>query len=77
MDGAVEALSKEFAGLRTGRASASLLDQITVDAYGSDDAAQPGGARVSVPEPRMITVQVWDRAWSGGGEGDPRRPAWA
>jgi ribosome recycling factor len=61
MDGAIEVLRKEFGGLRTGRASASLLEPITVAAYGG---ALPLNqvANVSVPEPRMITVQVWDRA---------------
>jgi ribosome recycling factor len=60
MDGALEVLRKEFGGLRTGRASASLLEPIVVPAYGS---AMPLNqlATVSVPEPRMITVQVWDR----------------
>lgn len=61
MDGAVEALRKEFAGLRTGRASASLLDPIMVQAYGSAMPLNQVGT-VSVPEPRMITVQVWDRS---------------
>jgi ribosome recycling factor len=60
MDGAVEALRKEFAGLRTGRASAHLLDQVMVSAYGSNMPINQVGT-VSVPEPRMITVQVWDR----------------
>jgi ribosome recycling factor len=61
MDGALEVLRKEFGGLRTGRASASLLEPITVSAYGG---AMPLNqlATVGVPEPRMITVQVWDRA---------------
>ena len=61
MDGAVEVLKKEFAGLRTGRASASLLEPLTVEAYG---AAMPINqvATISVPEPRMITVQVWDKS---------------
>jgi ribosome recycling factor len=60
MDGALEVLRKEFAGLRTGRASASLLDPVTVEVYGS---AMPLNqvASVSVPEPRLIVVQVWDR----------------
>ncbi len=64
MDGAQEALRREFAGLRTGRASASLLEPITVDAYGS---AMPLNqvATIGVPEPRMITVQVWDRGLAG------------
>ncbi|MDY0883032.1 ribosome recycling factor [Dongia soli] len=60
MDGAVEALRKEFAGLRTGRASTHLLDQVMVNAYGSNMPINQVGT-VSVPEPRMITVQVWDR----------------
>lgn len=60
MDGALEALNKEFAGLRTGRASAHLLDQVKVQAYGSTMPLNQVGT-VNVPEPRMITVQVWDR----------------
>jgi ribosome recycling factor len=61
MDGAVEVLRKEFAGLRTGRASASLLEPVSVAAYGGTMPITQL-ANVSVPEPRMITVQVWDRA---------------
>lgn len=61
MDGAVDVLSKEFAGLRTGRASASLLDPITVEVYGSRMPLNQIGT-VNVPEPRMIIVQVWDNA---------------
>ena len=61
MDKAVAALKDEFASLRTGRASASLLDQIQVDAYGSSVPINQVGA-VSVPEPRMISVNIWDRA---------------
>jgi ribosome recycling factor len=60
MDGALEALNKEFAGLRTGRASAHLLDQVKVQAYGNLMPLNQVGT-VNVPEPRMITVQVWDR----------------
>jgi ribosome recycling factor len=60
MDGAIEALRKEFAGLRTGRASASLLDPVMVDAYGSSMPLNQCGT-VSVPEPRMLMVQVWDK----------------
>ena len=59
MDAAVEVLQKEFAGLRTGRASASLLDPVVVDAYGSKMPLNQIGT-VTVPEPRMIVVQVWD-----------------
>jgi len=59
MGGALDALKREFVGLRTGRASTSLLENIQVDAYGS---AMPLNqvASVSVPEPRLLTVQVWD-----------------
>jgi ribosome recycling factor len=60
MDGAVEALRKEFSGLRTGRASVNLLDNISVDAYGSMMPLNQVGT-VNVPEPRLITVQVWDK----------------
>jgi len=60
MDGAFEALRKEFAGLRTGRASAGLLDPVMVDAYGNTMPLNQL-ATVSVPEPRLITVTVWDR----------------
>jgi ribosome recycling factor len=61
MDGAQQALRREFGGLRTGRASAGLLEPITVEAYGSTMPLNQV-ATVSVPEPRMITVQVWDRS---------------
>lgn len=60
MEGAIEVLRKEFAGLRTGRASASLLEPITVAAYGSEVPLNQVGT-VSVPEPRMLSVQVWDK----------------
>ncbi|MEZ5648303.1 MAG: ribosome recycling factor [Alphaproteobacteria bacterium] len=61
MDGAFDALRKEFSGLRTGRASAALLEPVMVEAYGSSvPIAQVG--TVSVPEPRMLSVQVWDRS---------------
>jgi ribosome recycling factor len=61
MDGAIEVLRKEFGGLRTGRASASLLEPITVLAYGNNVPLNQV-ASINVPEPRLITVQVWDRA---------------
>lgn len=61
MNGAVAVLKQEFGGLRTGRASAHLLDPIMVDAYGSKMQLNQL-ATVSVPEPRMITVQVWDKS---------------
>jgi ribosome recycling factor len=60
MNGAVEVLRKEFAGLRTGRASASLLEPISVPAYGSEMPLNQVST-VSVPEPRMLSVQVWDK----------------
>ena len=60
MDKAVAALKEEFGSLRTGRASAGLLDQVMVDAYGSTMPINQVGA-VSVPEPRSITVSVWDK----------------
>ncbi len=59
MDGAVSVLADEFAGLRTGRASPSLIDRIMVDAYGSEMQMDQVGT-ISVPEPRLLTVQVWD-----------------
>ncbi len=61
MKGAVGVLKKEFGGLRTGRASATLLDPITVNAYGSPMPLNQL-ATVSVPEPRMLSVQVWDKS---------------
>lgn len=67
MDGAVDSLKKEFSGLRTGRASAGLLDPIRVDAYGSPTPITQV-ATVTTPEPRMITVQVWDHSLSGAVE---------
>ncbi len=60
MDGALNALRNEFASLRTGRASASILDTIMVDCYGSQMPLNQCGT-VNVPEPRMITVTVWDK----------------
>lgn len=60
MDGALAALTREFAGLRTGRASTSLLEPLTVDAYGSVMPINQVGT-IGVPEPRMLTVQVWDK----------------
>lgn len=59
MDKAIDVLKREFMGLRTGRASVSLLDSIFVDSYGSKVPLNQV-SNISVPEPRMITVQVWD-----------------
>jgi ribosome recycling factor len=61
MHGALEALRHEFAGLRTGRASANLLEPVMVDAYGSQMPLPQVGS-ITVPEPRMLAIQVWDRA---------------
>lgn len=67
MDGALDTLKREFAGLRTGRASPALLEPVKVAAYGTEmPLAQVG--TVAVPEPRMLTVQVWDRAMVGAVE---------
>ncbi len=60
MDGAMNALKVEFGSLRTGRASASILEPITVDAYGQQTPVNQLGT-VNVPEPRMITINVWDK----------------
>lgn len=59
MKGTIENLQKEFGGLRTGRASVSLLDPVVVDVYGSKMPLNQVGS-VNAPEPRMLTVQVWD-----------------
>jgi len=61
MSGAVDALKSDLSGLRTGRASTSLLDPVTVTVYGSNMPLNQV-ATVTVPEPRMIAVQVWDKA---------------
>jgi ribosome recycling factor len=61
MDGALKTLSQEFSGLRTGRASAELLDPVQVEAYGSMMPLKQVGT-VTVPEPRMLAVQVWDKS---------------
>ncbi len=60
MDGAIDALKKELGGLRTGRASPSLLESVSVNAYGTNMPLNQLGT-VSAPEPRMLVVQVWDR----------------
>jgi ribosome recycling factor len=61
MDSAQEVLRKEFSGLRTGRASAALLDPVHVEAYGTSMPLKEVGT-VSVPEPRLLVVNIWDRA---------------
>ncbi|WP_170570168.1 ribosome recycling factor [Ruegeria atlantica] len=64
MEGAMANLRTEFASLRTGRASASMLEPIMVDAYGSLTPINQVGT-VNVPEPRMVTVNVWDKGLVG------------
>ncbi len=67
MDGAISSLKGDFSGLRTGRATASLVEPLEVDAYGSKmPMAQVG--TISVPEPRMITINVWDKGLVGAVE---------
>ncbi len=67
MDGALETLRRDFAGLRTGRASPGLLEPVRVEAYGSEVPITQVGS-IGVPEPRMLTVQVWDRSLVGAVE---------
>src|SRR6201981_1424739 len=61
MQGAVQSLKHELGGLRTGRASASLLDHVQAEAYGTHMPLNQL-ATISVPEPRLISVQVWDKS---------------
>lgn len=60
MKGAMEALRTEFASLRTGRASAAMVEPVMVDAYGSPTPINQVGT-INVPEPRMVTINVWDK----------------
>lgn len=64
MDGALTSLATEFSGLRTGRASVNLLDTVKVSAYGSEMPLNQVGS-VSVPEPRMLSVNIWDKQLVG------------
>ncbi len=64
MDGALANLRTEFASLRTGRASGSMLEPVMVDAYGSMTPINQVGT-VNVPEPRMVTINVWDKSLVG------------
>ena len=64
MDGAMASLRQEFASLRTGRASASMLEPVHVEAYGQQTPINQLGT-VNVPEPRMVTINVWDRSMVG------------
>lgn len=61
MDGALESLRRDFAGLRSGRANAALLEPVRVEAYGGEVPLSQV-ATIAVPEARMLSVQVWDRA---------------
>ncbi len=67
MDGAMETLRRDFGGLRTGRASPALIEPVKVEAYGTVVPITQVGT-IGVPEPRMITVQVWDRTLVGAVE---------
>ena len=67
MDGAMSALKTEFASLRTGRASASILEPLMVEAYGLRTPINQVGT-VNVPEPRMVTINVWDKSLVGSVE---------
>ncbi|PWE29188.1 ribosome recycling factor [Pararhodobacter marinus] len=64
MDGALASLRTEFASLRTGRASGSMLEPVQVEAYGQMTPINQLGT-VNVPEPRMVTINVWDKAMVG------------
>ncbi|MEE2859826.1 MAG: ribosome recycling factor [Pseudomonadota bacterium] len=64
MKGAMESLRSEFASLRTGRASASMIEPVQVEAYGQMTPVNQLGT-VNVPEPRMVTINVWDKAMVG------------
>ncbi|MEQ9260760.1 MAG: ribosome recycling factor [Roseovarius sp.] len=64
MDGAMNSLRTEFASLRTGRASASMLEPVQVEAYGQMTPINQVGT-VNVPEPRMVTINVWDKGLVG------------
>lgn len=67
MEGAISSLKHELSGLRTGRASANLLDPIMVEAYGQSMPMNQVGT-ISVPEPRMVSVQIWDKSMVGAAE---------
>lgn len=67
MEGAINALRQDFSTLRTGRASANMLDAVQVDAYGAPTPINQV-ATINVPEPRMITVSVWDKGLAGAVE---------
>ena len=64
MSGAVDSLKHDLASLRTGRASASMLDPVTVEAYGQQTPVNQVGT-INVPEPRMLVLNVWDKGMVG------------
>lgn len=76
MEGAVDVLHTEFGGLRTGRAATSLLEPLMVDAYGTGMPITQVGT-IGVPEPRMLTVQVWDKNLVKSVERPSGNRAWA
>ena len=76
MDGALSAVKGEFASLRTGRASSSMLDPITLEVYGQKTPLNQLGT-INVPEPRMVTVNVWDKTNVPLVEKAIERVAWA
>ncbi|MEM0986049.1 MAG: ribosome recycling factor [Pseudomonadota bacterium] len=67
MEGALSALAQEFSGLRTGRASVNLLDTVKVSAYGSEMPLNQVGS-VTVPESRMLAVNIWDKGLVGAAD---------
>ncbi len=67
MDGALHALRQEFATLRTGRASGTMIEPVMVDAYGTMTPINQIGT-VNVPEPRMLTINIWDKSLVGAAE---------
>ncbi|RVT85428.1 ribosome recycling factor [Rhodobacteraceae bacterium CCMM004] len=67
MDGAMAALRQEFASLRTGRASGSMVEPIMVEAYGQPTPINQVGT-INVPEPRMVTISIWDKSLVGKAE---------
>ena len=73
MHGAVEALKHDLGGLRTGRASTALLDPIQVEVYGANMPINQV-ATISAPEPRLLSVQVWDKSNVGSVERAPPAP---
>ena len=76
MLGAVDALQREFSGLRTGRASTGLLENLIVDAYGGE-MPMVQLANISVPEARLLTVQVWDNGLVKAAERRSWNRSWA